>query len=180
VQKNKARSNGRIKTYGPFDSLLKFCRWSSLSRSSDTKSTPRKTASGNSCKTIERNQTVGSKVMTLLTRYSSFADQRSSSPSSDSIATPRNTTYGNSCKKKKRDPKVGSKVMALLTLLLNLCRQDLLVTEKQFHNNPKENNNGNSCKNMSAIQRWYQTLWPFSPITQGWPTRPPRHRVAIP
>jgi hypothetical protein len=62
-------------------------------------------------KKFKRDQTVGSKVITLLTRYSSLANQSYSSLSSDSLATPRKTTYGNWCKKIKRDPKV----MALLT-----------------------------------------------------------------
>ena len=56
---------------------------------------------------------------------------------------------------------MGSKVMAYLTLLLNLCRQDVFITEKRFHNNPRKTAKANSCKNVSAIQRWYQMLWPF-------------------
>jgi len=39
---------------------------------------------------------------------------------------------------------------------------------------------GNSCKNLNAIQRLDKTLWPFLPVTQGWPTRPPRHLVGNP
>jgi hypothetical protein len=47
---------------------------------------------------IERDQTVGSKFMAILKRYSSLADHTSSSPSSDSKATIRKTASGNSCK----------------------------------------------------------------------------------
>jgi len=65
-----------------------------------------------------RDQTLGSKVLTLVTRCSSLADQSSSSPSTDSIDTQRNMTYRNSCKKLMRDPTFGSKVKALMTLLL--------------------------------------------------------------
>jgi len=39
---------------------------------------------------------------------------------------------------------------------------------------------GNSCKNLNAIQRLDQKLWPFWPVTQGWPTRHPRHLVGNP
>ena len=37
-----------------------------------------------------------------------------------------------------------------------------------------------SCKNLNAIQRLEQLLWPFWPVTQGWPTRHPRHLVGNP
>jgi hypothetical protein len=41
---------------------------------------------------------VGSKVMALLTRYSSLADKTSPSPSTISTATPRKMAAGNSSK----------------------------------------------------------------------------------
>jgi len=47
---------------------------------------------------FERNPTVGSKVMVILTCYSSLADKTSSPPRSDSITTPRKMAYENSCK----------------------------------------------------------------------------------
>ena len=81
---------------------------------------------------FERDQTVGSKFMALLRRYTSLADQTSSSPSSDSKATIRKTA------------------------------------------------SGNSSKNLNAIQRWDKTLGHFWQVTQGWPTRPPRHLVGNP
>jgi hypothetical protein len=64
---------------------------------------------------FERDPTVGSKVMAILTPYSSLGDQTSSSPNWDTISTPRKTASGNSCKKFKRDPMVKCKVMAVLT-----------------------------------------------------------------
>jgi hypothetical protein len=46
-------------------------------------------------KKFERHPIVASKVIAILTRYSSLANQISSSPSNDSIATPRKTASRN-------------------------------------------------------------------------------------
>jgi hypothetical protein len=88
---------------------------------------------------LERNPTVGSKVMAILTRYSSLADETSSSPSCDSIATPRKTA---SRKLSKNSSAIQwwDKTLWPFDLLLKSGRQDLLVTELWFHNNPNENN----------------------------------------
>jgi hypothetical protein len=51
--------------------------------------------------TFERDPIIGSKVMAILTRYSSLAGHTTSSPSSDSKATPRKTAYGNLSKNLK-------------------------------------------------------------------------------
>jgi hypothetical protein len=64
-----ARSNSRIKSYGPCEPILNAGR--------------------------QDVPTVGSKVMALLSQYSSSSDHTSSSPSSHSIATPRKTASGN-------------------------------------------------------------------------------------
>jgi hypothetical protein len=50
----------------------------SLTPSSDYIQTARKTASGNSCKNFEKDPMVGSKVIAILTPYSSLGDQTSS------------------------------------------------------------------------------------------------------
>jgi hypothetical protein len=60
--------------------------------------TLRKIAYGNSCKKIKHDPTVRSKVMALLTRYTSVDDQSSLSQISDFIATLRKTASENSCK----------------------------------------------------------------------------------
>jgi len=78
---------------------------------------------------FKRGQTIGSKVMAILTRYSSLADKTASSPCSHYIETPRKPTSGNSCKTlrviQRSDRKSGW--------------PDLLVYELRFHSNPKEN-----------------------------------------
>jgi hypothetical protein len=90
--------------------------------------------------------------MTLLTRYSSLANQSFSSSSSNSLATPTNTTYGNSCKKINRDPTVGSKVIALLTSYSSLADQSSLSPNRDSIATPRKTASGNSSKNLSAIK----------------------------
>jgi hypothetical protein len=107
--------------------------------------------------------------MTLLTRYSSLADQSSSSPSSDSIATPRNTTYGKSFKKIKCDRTGGSKVMAFLTRYSSLADQSSLSRSSDTKSTSRKTASGNSCEHLSAIKPWDQKLWPFWPVTQVLP-----------
>jgi len=123
--------------------------------------TPRKTASGNSCKrlrVIQRSdrkfgrpdllifeerfhsntkenglqkllqkfrgdQTIGSKVIIILSRYSSLAAQMSSSPRHDSKATPRKKGFQKLMQTFKRDPTFGSKVIAILTPYSSLVDQ---------------------------------------------------------
>jgi hypothetical protein len=47
---------------------------------------------------FKRDPMVGSKVMAILTRYSSLTDETSSLPSSDSIVILRKSASENSCK----------------------------------------------------------------------------------
>jgi hypothetical protein len=101
---------------------------------------------------------VGSKVMTLLTCYSSLVGQISLSSSSDSFATPRNTTYRNSCKKIKCDVTVGPKVMSLLTRYSSLADQSSVSQGSDTKSTPWKTASGNLCKNLSVIKRWVQKL----------------------
>jgi hypothetical protein len=73
----------------------------SSSPSSDSTSTPRKTASGNSSKILSVIQRSDQKLWRFRTGTMVSSDETSSSPSSDSTSTPRKTASGNSCKKLK-------------------------------------------------------------------------------
>jgi hypothetical protein len=66
--------------------------------SSDSTSTPRKTASGNSCKILREIQRSDQKLWTFRTGTLVAGEDTSASPSSDSTSTPRKTASGNTCK----------------------------------------------------------------------------------
>jgi hypothetical protein len=70
----------------------------SASPSSDSTSTPRKTASGNSCKILREIQRTDQKLWPFRTGTLVAGDDTSASPSSDSTSTPWKTGSGNSCK----------------------------------------------------------------------------------
>jgi hypothetical protein len=72
---------------------------------------------------------MGSKFITLLTRYLGLVDESTSSPSSDSKATLRNTTYGNSYKKNNAGSKGGITSSGPFDPLLKFARLELLITE---------------------------------------------------
>jgi hypothetical protein len=128
----------------------------------------------------EGDPTVGSKVMAILTPYSSLGHLTSSSQSWDSISTRRKTASGNSCKKFKRDPTVGSKVFGIFTGHSSLADETSSSSSWDSITTLRETASGNSCKNLSAIHWSDRMLWPFDPLREVWPTRPPRRRVAIP
>jgi hypothetical protein len=68
------------------------------SSSSDSTSTIRKTASGNSCKKLGAIQRSDQKLWPFQTGTLVSSDDTSASPSSDSTYTARKTASGNSCK----------------------------------------------------------------------------------
>jgi hypothetical protein len=70
----------------------------SASPSSDSTSTPRKTASRNSCKNLREIQRSDQKLWPFPTGTLVVADDTSTSPSSDSTSTPWKTASGNSYK----------------------------------------------------------------------------------
>jgi len=70
----------------------------SASPSSDTTSTPRKTASGNSCKILGEIQRSDEKLWPFQTGTLVGGDDTTASRSSDSISKPWKTASGNSCK----------------------------------------------------------------------------------
>jgi hypothetical protein len=99
--------------------------------------------------------------MALLTPYSRLANQTSSSRSSDSVATPEENCIRKLVYKFERHPTVESNKMALLTPYSRLAGQTSSSHNSDSVATPKKRASGNSCKNLSAIQRWDQTLWPF-------------------
>jgi len=68
------------------------------SSSSDSTSTPRKTASGNSCKFLREIQRSDQKLWPFRTGTLVARDDSSASRNSDSTSTPRKMASGNSCK----------------------------------------------------------------------------------
>jgi len=75
---------------------------------------------------------------------------------------------------------VGSKFMALLRFYSSLADQTSSSPSSDYKATIRKTASGNWCKNLNAIQRLDQKLWPFWPVTQGWPTRHPRHLVGNP
>jgi hypothetical protein len=176
--KIRERSNDGIKRYGHFDPLLKSSRQDLLVTELRFHRNPNENILRKLVQNFERDPTVGSKVMDILTRYSSLADETSSSPSCDSISIPRKQPPKTRAKIQARS-NGGIKTYGHFDPLLKSGRHDLHVTELGFHINPKENGFRKLGKTWSAIQWSDRKLWPFWPITKVWLARPPRHPVAI-
>jgi hypothetical protein len=70
----------------------------SASSSSDSTSTPRKSASGNSCKNLMEIQRWDQKLWPFRTSTVVSSEDTSASSNRDSTFTPRQTASGNSCK----------------------------------------------------------------------------------
>jgi len=112
---------------------------------------------------------VGSKVMALLSRYSSLIDLTSSSLNSNSIATPRKMTSGNYCKHLNAIQWSDQKLWPFWAVILVWPDQtslspssDSIVTQRKIAFR-------NSYKTISAIQQSYKKLWPFLAIMLVWP-----------
>jgi hypothetical protein len=87
-----------MKSYGHFNPLLKSRRPDLLLTELGFHINPKEKSFMKLVQIFEGDPTVGSKVMAILTRYTSLADQTSSSPCRDSISTLRKTALGNSGK----------------------------------------------------------------------------------
>jgi len=131
-----ARSNGRVKRLKrPTGTRVKFVRY----------------------------PTVRSKLMAILTRYSSPADHKSSSPSSDCMKNPMENGLQKLVQIFERNPTVGSKGMVILSRYSSVADQnssrncDSIATLRKMASE-------NSCTNLSAIHRWDQKLWPYWPL----------------
>jgi hypothetical protein len=83
------QSNGRIESYSHFDSLVKSGRPYLFIIELRFRSNPKENSFKKLMQTFQSDPMVWSKVMAILTRYASLADQISTSTSSDYIETPR-------------------------------------------------------------------------------------------
>jgi hypothetical protein len=96
--KNLSRSNGRVKSYGYFNPLLQSRRPDLLVTKLGFHINPKENSFRKLVQNFKGVPTVRSKVMAILTSYSSLADETSTSPRCDSKATPRKMASRNSCK----------------------------------------------------------------------------------
>jgi hypothetical protein len=83
------QSNGRIESYSHFDSLVKSGRPYLFIIELRFRSNPKENSFKKLMQTFQSDPMVWSKVIAILTRYASLADQISTSTSSDYIETPR-------------------------------------------------------------------------------------------
>jgi hypothetical protein len=72
------------------------------------------------------------------------------------------------------DPTVKSKVMATLTYYSSLVEQTSSLPTCDSRSTPTKMAFGKSSKNLNAIQQSDRKFLPFWPVTQVWPTRTPR------
>jgi hypothetical protein len=90
----------------------------SSSPSGDSTSTTRKTASGNSCKSLREIQRSDQKLWPFRTGTLVSNDDTSSSPSGDSSSTPRKPASRNSCKNLREIQRSDQKLWPFQTGLL--------------------------------------------------------------
>jgi len=163
----------------------------SSSPSWDSISIPRKTASGNSCKTL-------SATKGLIESYGYFNPLlKYGWP--DLLVTelgfhvnPKENGLQKLVQIFERDPTIGLKFFAILTRFSSLCDQTSLSPTWDSISIPRKTASKNSCKNSSAIQWWDQKvmviLTRYSSLadktstspTHVWQTKPPRQWLAIP
>ena len=151
----------------------------SSSSSRESKATLWKTASRNSCIQFSAIQRSYQKLWP----FRSVSEVLPTGPSRHRVAIPQQPQW-------KPPPKtlvkfwvwsnIGSKFMALLRRYTSLADHTSSSLNSDSKATIRKTASGNSWKNLNAIQRLYQKLWPFWPVTQGWPTRPARHLVGNP
>jgi len=110
---------------------------------------------------------VRSKLMAILTRYSSTADHKSSSPSSDCMKNPMENGLQKLVQIFERDPTVGSKGMVILSRYSSLAEQTSSSTSCDSKVTPRKTPFENSCKYLSAMQLSDPKLWPFWPLLKS-------------
>jgi len=163
----------------------------SSSPSWDSISIPRKTASGNSCKTWSAIQGFDRKLWLFypLLKYGW----------PDLLVTelgfhvnPKENDLQKLVQIFEHDPTIGSNFFAILTRFSSLCDQTSLSLSWDSISIPRKTASKNSCKNSSAIQWWDQKvmgiLTRYSSLadktstspTHVWQTKPPRQWLAIP
>jgi len=150
------------------------------SSSSDSTSTPRKTASGNSFKFLREIQRSDQKLWPFRMGTLVAGDDTSASPSSDSTSTPRKTASGNSCKILSEIQRSDQKLWPFRTGTL-VARDDSSASRSSDSTStPRKTASGNSCKIWREIQRRIKSYGPFERVLRSRTTIPPHHRVAIP
>ena len=117
---------------------------------------------------FDRDPTVGSKVMAISNRYSSFRDQTSSSQSVDSSSTPCQRTSGNSSNSLTAIQRSDQKLWSFRTVIQ--AWRDNTSSSPSIHSSstPWKRASGNSSKSLTAIQRSHQKLRPFRTVIQAW------------
>jgi hypothetical protein len=129
------RSNGRIKSYGPFDSILKVGDQTSSSLN-DSIAYPTKTASVNHYKNLSAIQRSDQKLWPF-SAIIKVGDQTSSSLNNDFIAYPTKTASQNHCKNLSVIQS-SDKMLWPFWADTQGCRRDILLTEQWFHSYPNE------------------------------------------
>jgi hypothetical protein len=148
--------------------------------SSDSTSTPRKTASGNSCKILREMQRSDQKLWPFRMGTLVAGDDTSASPRSDSTSTPRKTASGNSCKILREIQRSDQKLWPFQTGTLERGNDSSASPSSDSTSNPWKTASGNSCKILREIQRRNKSYGPFERVLWSRATIPPRHRAAIP
>jgi len=134
-----------------------FTRYSSLadetssSPSSHYIETPRKTASGNSCKRLRVIQWLDRKFSRRDLLVTKVRFQKN----------PKENGFQKLMQKFKCDPTIGSKVMAILAHYSSLANKTASSTSSHYIETPKKTTSGNSCKRLRRIQWLDRKLWPF-------------------
>jgi len=151
----------------------------SSSSSRESKATLWKTASRNSCTQFSAIQRSYQK----LGPFWPVSEVLPTRPSRHRVAIPQQPQW-------KQPPKTLVKIWAWSNRRIKIygsfetlhksSRPDLISPSSDSKATTRKTASGNSCKNLNAIQWLDKTLWPFWPVTQGWPTRPHRHVVGNP
>jgi hypothetical protein len=162
--------------------LTRYSRLADHTRSSscrESKATLRKTASRNSCRHFSSIYQSYQKLWP----FRSVSEVLPTRPSRHRVAIPQQPQW-------KQPPKTLVKIWAWSNRRIKIYgsfetlhksrRPDLISPSSDSKATIRKTASGNSCKNLNAIQRLDKTLWPFWHVTQGWPTRPPRHLVGNP
>jgi len=146
----------------------------SSSSSRESKATLWKTASRNSCIHFSAIQRSYQKLWP----FRPFSEVLPTGPSRHRVAIPQQPQW-------KQPPKTlvkiwgwsnrRVKIYGSFETLHKSSRQTSCSLSSDSKATIRKTASGNSCKKLNAIQRLDKTLWPFWQVTQGWPTRPPRH-----
>jgi len=149
-----ARSNGQIKKFWLLRTrILVWSDETSVSTSSDSTSTPRKTMSGNSSKNLSKIPLSDQKLCPFQTRTLVWSAEHSASPSSNSPSTPRKTASGNSSKNLSEIQRSDQKLWPFWIGSLVWSDETSASPCSDSTSTPRKIASENSSKNLSEIQR---------------------------